>query len=427
MTMQASGRRTCGSRVGHGRCSPDGMLRLVLRDVARAALLAALVTGSAACSSSIDRDGFESSAFCADDRSRLEALRVSLGADWVAIVGGEQVIEAGTCADGLCAAEREKAKTSNVAFLAAGQAGGFVLLVAKGQEVKVASEPKELAGALGPIDSPEKVHFVMWSHGYEVRCDRWVKRSGDQFEAIGEIMTENCDPIVEEEHRVAVRRDATISVVERVEVDREDGVCVGRRPAGLVSSPTGGWFARAAHLEAASIQAFRVLARELALHDAPRTLIAEAERSARDEIRHAAIMTRLARRFGEEATPTRVEARAPRSLFEIARENAIEGCVRETYGAVEAILLAEVETDPEVARAMHAIAIDEARHAELAWSIAAWARPQLSNDDVRALDDAMEEAVADLAREVPAEGPATLAIAMLRDRLWSLAPEARSG
>ena len=406
------------------------MLRFVLRDVARAALLAALVTGSAAgsaaCSSSIDRDGFESSAFCADDRSRLEALRASLGADWVAIVNGEQVVEAGTCPDGACAAERETAKTDR-ALLHPGQIGGFVLLVRKGAETKMAREPKELAGALGAIDSPEKVHFVMWSHGYDVGCNQWVKRSGEEFEAIGEIMTESCDPIIQEEHRVAVRRDATISVVERVETDRTDGACVGRRPAGLVSTPTGGWFARAAHLEAASIEAFRVLARELVLHDAPANLVAEAERSARDEIRHAAIMTRLARRFGEEVEPPRVEPRAPRSLFEFARENAIEGCVRETYGAVEAILLAEVETDPDVARAMHAIAIDEARHAELAWSIAAWARPQLSDDDVLALDQAMEEAVADLAREVPAQGPATLAIAMLRDRLWTLTPEVRSG
>src|SRR5688572_19803638 len=89
------------------------MLRSVLRDVARAALLAALVTGSAACSSSIDRDGFESSAFCADDHARLEALRVSLGADWVAIIGGgsDQIIEAGACTATACVAEREKAKS----------------------------------------------------------------------------------------------------------------------------------------------------------------------------------------------------------------------------------------------------------------------------------------------------------------------------
>lgn len=396
------------------------MLRSVLRDVARAALVASLLAGTGACSSSIDRDGFESSSFCSTETARLDALRTALGAEWIGLVDSSGVVfESGPrCTAGTCAQEIESAK-SKPGGLSPGQAGAFVLVVSKPGAVVVAARPAELGAALGTIDSPEKVHFVMRANGYEIDCDRWVKRSGDGFEAIGKIMTQSCDPIVEEEHLVSVRRDATISVLERVEVDRDEGACVGRRPEGLVSRPSGGWFARAAHLEAASVEAFRVLARELALHEAPSSLIAEAERSARDEIRHAAMMTRLAMRFGERVEPPIVEHREPRSLFELARENAIEGCVRETYGAVEAMMLAELETDPQIARVMHAIARDETRHAELSWSVASWANERLSHDERREISAAMDTAIREL--------PDVPAVALMKERVWTLFAESRLG
>jgi hypothetical protein len=128
-------------------------------------------------------------------------------------------------------------------------------------------------------------------------------------------------------------------------------------------------------------------------------------------------MTRLAKRFGEKVDLPVVEPREPRSLFEIARENAVEGCVRETYGAVEAMLLAETEPDPETARALRTIAVDETRHAELAWSIAAWARPLLSEDEAAAISEAMTDAIAEL--------PAVAAVALMKERVWTLQPELR--
>ena len=51
---------------------------------------------------------------------------------------------------------------------------------------------------------------------------------------------------------------------------------------------------------------------------------------------------------------------------------------------------------------------------------AAWARPRLSDDEVRALDDAMEEAVADLARDLPVDGIVAATLSLLRDKLWSV-------
>jgi hypothetical protein len=90
----------------------------------------------------------------------------------------------------------------------------------------------------------------------------------------------------------------------------------GRRPAELVrvdswtSHVVANWSAAAAQMEAASVPAFEILARELAAHDAPSSLIARALESADDERRHARIMTSLARAHG--ATPGPV--RASRSI-----------------------------------------------------------------------------------------------------------------
>lgn len=176
-----------------------------------------------------------------------------------------------------------------------------------------------------------------------------------------------------------------------LEIDCNDGpprddslpTCTGRRPAGLVEvrASTHGlaaFLAQSAHLEAASVVAFNRLARELKAHRAPAKLVDAAQRSARDEVRHARAMSRLASRFG--ARVPRVEARANelRPLDEVAVENEVEGCVRETFGAVVGAWQARTAGDSQIARAMAGIADDEARHAQLAWDVRAWALPKLT-------------------------------------------------
>lgn len=157
----------------------------------------------------------------------------------------------------------------------------------------------------------------------------------------------------------------------------------GRRPAGLARATSaaccaaGQYFALAAHLEAASVPAFERLADELARFAAPTSLGRAARRSARDERRHAAVMTRLARDHGAAVPAVRVRAARPRSLEAFARENAIEGCVKETFGAALAAHQARHAVDPAVRAAMAVIARDELRHAELAWRVHGWATKQL--------------------------------------------------
>ena len=74
-------------------------------------------------------------------------------------------------------------------------------------------------------------------------------------------------------------------------------------------------------------------------------------------------------------------------------ENAIEGCVRETYGAVVNLVEARASSDPVVRKAMRSIADDECRHAELAWAVAAWLRPRLTREERDAIERATREAM----------------------------------
>jgi hypothetical protein len=176
------------------------------------------------------------------------------------------------------------------------------------------------------------------------------------------------------------------------------------RPRSVVQlSAVAGFFATSAHLEAASVDAFCILHAELVAHGAPASLRRAALRAAEDEVRHARMTGALARRFGGTVEAAVVERGPVRSLFAIALENALEGCVRETWGALLAAWQAEHAESASVRAAMGSIAKDEARHALLGWKIAAWAEGNLSQDEIRRIRDAraraMDELVVGLAIE----------------------------
>ena len=192
--------------------------------------------------------------------------------------------------------------------------------------------------------------------------------------------------------------------------------CTGRRPPGMCATRSRGgrgghvgrFFAEAAQLEAASIDAFKVLARELRAHGAPAALLVRTEEARRDEVRHARMTARLARRYGSRPVRAHVRRTPVRSLEALAIENAIEGCVRETFGAVFAMHQAETSSDPEVRAAMAQVAPDEVRHAALGWAVAEWADSQLDEDARTRVRAAQREAVASLRKELETEVPSDL-------------------
>lgn len=190
--------------------------------------------------------------------------------------------------------------------------------------------------------------------------------------------------------------------------------CTGRRPDGLARMQTsdcdelGRYFTEVAHLEAASVAAFRALGRELAVYGAPRSLRRAVRRAARDEVRHARLTRDLALRFGGRYVPPDVTAKPAPSLETIARENATEGCVRETYGALVATYQAQAAADPQVRSAMTQIARDETRHAAIAWRIARWAEGQLDAGAKLRVRQARQSAVDTLLGELNYESATSL-------------------
>jgi len=190
----------------------------------------------------------------------------------------------------------------------------------------------------------------------------------------------------------------------------------GRRPAGLVNpgrpsaarSVLGGFFAEMAYLEGASVIAFQGLSDDLLRLRAPRVLVRAARRSAGDEVRHACVTARMAGRFGAEPPVVRVAHRRARPTAAIAVENVVEGCVRETFGALVASWQATHASDPGIARSMARIAADEIRHAALAWAIARWMETRLDHGGRRKVMAACRRAVRRLLRETNASPPAVL-------------------
>lgn len=181
--------------------------------------------------------------------------------------------------------------------------------------------------------------------------------------------------------------------------------CEGRTTDG-VSLPAhfdpslAGYFATCAALEHAAVFAFQRLARELRGLGAPRELVARARRAARDEIAHVRITAALARHFGGAPVLARPEPLALRDAAEIALENAREGQVRETWGALLASLRARHAADPAVRVAMDRIARDELGHAQLSWDVAAWLDSRIDDGARQAVSLERERALADLGRSV---------------------------
>jgi hypothetical protein len=217
--------------------------------------------------------------------------------------------------------------------------------------------------------------------------------------------------------------------VARIEYFTFSTAAIGRRPAGFTGAAsaapgtTGGtiveavgsagaararvaaFFAGCAELEGASVTAFAILADELALHGAPPALVARARAAAGDEARHWRQTRRLARRFGAAAARFPRPARpAPRPLEVVARENALEGCVNETFAAALALWQGGRAGDAEVRATMAAIAEDELAHAQLAWDVHRWAVRRLPAAVAGELAEVQAEAGRALARH-HAEAP----------------------
>ena len=300
--------------------------------------------------------------------------------------------------------------TNRAACMAAFEAvrptpNGESFVFTRGDEVGIVS-----GGAVGaflaPIDSPEEAAATLVYDPPKGKVD--VDCAPETFSATStgfqgvQHRWDRCD---EDVTTYAVSRDGK---TRRVGSKRVTGrrPCImpvhGRRPDGLCPSDRvsveslGDLFAEASELESVSVVAFSRLEGELRALGAPRSLQRRARRAARDEARHTRLMRVLAVRFG--GAPGRRQISRPRTrpLVEIAIENAVEGCVLETWAALLARYQAVHARDAEIRTAMLEIARDEAKHAALAWDVAAYLRSRLLPEEAARVRAAYDEARRDL-------------------------------
>jgi hypothetical protein len=157
------------------------------------------------------------------------------------------------------------------------------------------------------------------------------------------------------------------------------------------------------------------MALELRALGAPVELVARAEEARADEIRHAEAMARQAGRFG-----ACVPALAPspmhlRGREAIALENAVEGCVRETFGAIIAAYQARRAVDRALRAELGIIAVEEARHAQLSWDVGVWLEGGLEPDAQTRVRRARLAALVELGAALSRDADAQTAIAGLSD------------
>jgi hypothetical protein len=261
----------------------------------------------------------------------------------------------------------------------------------------------------GVVDTPNKAVLMAYMNGYEIHCTgpevTTVNPRAEGWDVVAfRYYASDCD-ISYNRAPIFVDVAGNVSPTGPEEyVGIIETICaIGRRPAGLAArapaeqvGPVADFFAEVARLEESAVAAFDVMIDELGALGAPDFLLDAARAARQDEVEHTTSMGALARLFG--ATPRRPAIADPeeRTPFEIALENAVEGCVRETYGALVATHQSLHAADPRIASAMGRVADDEIRHAELSWAVAAWLEPQLTAEERAEIEAAKRTAVEEL-------------------------------
>ena len=213
--------------------------------------------------------------------------------------------------------------------------GRSYYLYTRGDAVSVLLSEQEVLEFFGPLDTVNEAAIVL-----SLRYQRMPQCS--EMSVVGD------GYLAGPRYLQRIRRPMTTAYCEELEyftvhishngttTERSSGTglggCPGRRPSGLLeetrSTPNpaiGAYFARVAELELAAVGAFAEIERALTAHAAPARLVERCRAARRDEVRHTALMTELACRYGGMPDPVRFVPKASHTLLELALENAREG------------------------------------------------------------------------------------------------------
>jgi hypothetical protein len=140
-------------------------------------------------------------------------------------------------------------------------------------------------------------------------------------------------------------------------------------------------WSEAARAEHASIASFARVTLQLMAAGAPASLLADTQRAAADEVRHARICFALAAAYSSRIVepskfPLGTSLELETDLASIAAATAAEGCFEETLSCLALAEAAHRCEDPCVRTALSSLVKDEARHAALAWRTVQWSLSQ---------------------------------------------------
>jgi hypothetical protein len=159
-------------------------------------------------------------------------------------------------------------------------------------------------------------------------------------------------------------------------------------------------------MEHASIAAFARFSLQLLAVGAPPDLVRDAQAAMSDETDHTLLCFALASAYaGRSIGPGRLSLTSALDAQDdrmILITTIREGCIGETLAAIEAAEAAAHAEDPAVRAVLAQIAVDEERHALLAWRYVAWAiagSPELAAVASAELEAALAEPIATGARD----------------------------
>jgi len=323
-----------------------------------------------------------------------------------------------------CATAKDVAACTRALAYAKSPDSGEYLVYTRGDTVGTVTG-RAAAGFLAPIDTAEEAALAVV---YDYRAGRSAAEVYPPCEAANFSQTKTGFQTVYTQTMLCdERRSWTLAIDRAGKISSGDASytppqpnCqrpfLGRRPEGFVLSAQhetltlGSYFSDCASMETASIFAFRRLESELHALGAPRSLLLRAKRSAREEARHARVMRRLATRFGEVPRTVAVVPLAVRTPLPVALENAVEGCVLETWAALLCAFQAERAGDLRIRAALRQIAREELRHAALAWDVAAWLDTRLTRTERARVGHARAAALEALRQSLSHEPVAELRI-----------------
>ena len=209
----------------------------------------------------------------------------------------------------------------------------------------------------------------------------------------------------------------------------------GRMPNGLalIESETqnalGNYFAHMAAMESAAMTAFDYLAQELEFYAAPHHLIQMAHEAINEEAEHAALARLLTEAYDGANYKIEIKPFQLRSFFEIALENAVEGCVNETFAAALGYWQQEHAVLETFKQVIAHITEEESKHAALSWEIHEWAFPQLSINEQQQIRQAQLNAIERLEQTFMVEEESSLRQALGmpdRDQVQALLKQLRT-